>query len=256
MAAPQKHLDGTSDLTDLAKAVASHPFWYHKIELPGGVTTPGWAPLAPEAYRIPDDLTGLRVLDVGAWDGYWTFEALRRGAAQVVAIDDFSDYLGLLEESDRQAWATFDLCRDAFGYGPERCQRIEMSVYEVNPERLGEFDMVFFFGTLYHLRYPLLALDMLSSVCKGDIFIETAVCDDFSPYRGGFGHGYSGGHAVMEFYPTSEYGNNPTNWWAPTTACLGLMTMAAGWPNTDVWRLMENPLELPYCRGFAHGRRA
>ncbi|MBX3095927.1 MAG: DUF1698 domain-containing protein [Fimbriimonadaceae bacterium] len=257
MAAPQKHWDATDDATiaQLESTIQGHPFWYHKIQLPGGVVTPGWAPIAPEAYRIPDDLSGKRVLDVGAWDGYWTFEALRRGASQVVAIDDFSDYLGLLENQDRSAWATFDLCREALGYSDEQCQRIEMSVYNVNPDQLGKFDCVFFFGTLYHLRYPLLALDMLSSVCDGDIFIETAVCDDFSPYQGGFGHGYPGGQAVMEFYPTTEYGNNTTNWWAPTTACLGLMTMAAGWPDTDVWKLMDNPPELPYCRGFAHGRR-
>lgn len=257
MAAPQKHWEVTNEATisELQSAVQAHPFWYHKIQLPGEVVTPGWAPLAPEAYRIPADLTGKRVLDVGAWDGFWTFEALKRGAAQVVAIDDFSDYLGLLGNEDRSAWATFDLCRDALDYDHEQCQRIEMSVYKATPDKLGTFDYVFFFGTLYHLRYPLLALDMLSSVCDGEIFIETAVCDDFSPYKGGFGNGYPGGQAVMEFYPTTEYGNNNTNWWAPTTACLGLMTMAAGWPNTDVWKLMDNPPELPYCRGFAHGRR-
>ncbi len=55
------------------------------------------------------------MLDVGAWDGYWTFEALKRGASQVVAIDDFSDYLGSLEQRDRPGWQTFDLCRDAPG---------------------------------------------------------------------------------------------------------------------------------------------
>ena len=61
---------------ELAAHVASKPYWYHKIELPDGVTTPGWAPLAAQMYNIPADLTGKRVLDIGAWDGYWTFEAL------------------------------------------------------------------------------------------------------------------------------------------------------------------------------------
>src|SRR5262245_32354123 len=97
---------------DLQSTVDSFPFWYHRIELPGGVVTPGWAPLCPPAYRIPEDLTGARVLDVGAWDGYWTFEALKRGAKEVVAIDDFSDYLGSLESDQRKAWATFDICRE------------------------------------------------------------------------------------------------------------------------------------------------
>lgn len=252
MAAPQNHLD----LPDLAARVGEFPFWYHKIALPGGLETPGWAPLAPEAYNIPEDMTGQRVLDVGAWDGYWTFEALKRGASEVVAIDDFSDFLGMLDNKDRFAWDTFDVCRDALGYSKEQCQRVEMSVYEVSPDALGEFDTVFFFGTLYHLRYPLLALDLLSSVCKNEIYIETAVCDDYSPYRGGFGSGYPGAQPVMEFYPNTEYGNNSTNWWAPSVSCLGLMTMAAGWMDVDVWKLTENPDQLPLCRGFARGRKA
>ncbi len=240
---------------DLEAEVRSFPFWYHRIELPGGVVTPGWAPLAADAYRIPEDLTGKRVLDVGAWDGYWTFEALNRGASEVVAIDDFSDYLGSLGDTDRKAWATFDLCREALGYSPEVCKRIEMSVYQATADVLGRFDVVFFFGTLYHLRYPLLALDMLSTVCDGDIFIESAILDDFSPYQGGLGHGYPGGQAVMEFYPNNEYGQNNTNWWAPTLGCLGLMTMAAGFPDVEVWKLTGQPSELSQCRGFCHGTK-
>src|SRR4051794_19384123 len=100
--------------SELQARVSTLPFWYHRIELPGGVVTPGLAPIKAEAYRIPDDLTGMRVLDVGAWDGYWTFAALARGAREVVAIDDFSDHLG--KPLKRTAWDTFDLCRAAFGY--------------------------------------------------------------------------------------------------------------------------------------------
>ena len=55
---------------ELTQGIDAFPFWYHKIELPGGVTTPGWAPVSVEAYRVPDDLTGMRVLDIGAWDGF------------------------------------------------------------------------------------------------------------------------------------------------------------------------------------------
>lgn len=237
----------------LADQVASYPYWYHRIELPDGVVTPGWAPLNQEMYRIPEDMTGMRVLDVGAWDGFWSFEALKRGASQVVAIDDFSDFLGRPENVDRRAWETFDLCRDAYGYGKDRCERVEMSIYEVNESRLGRFDAVFFFGVLYHLRHPLLALDFLSSVCDKEIYIESAVLDDFSPYQGGLGHGYSGAQVLTEFYPNSELGGNVTNWWSPTLACLGLMVMSAGWEDVEVWKLTDNPTEVPHCRGFAKG---
>src|SRR5215210_2436846 len=89
---------------DLQSRVAGFPYWYHRVELPGGVVTPGTSPASVKSYRLPDRLDGKRVLDVGAWDGFWTFEALKRGAKQVVAIDDFSDFIGTLSNSDRKAW--------------------------------------------------------------------------------------------------------------------------------------------------------
>lgn len=240
---------------DLAAKVAEKPFWYHRIELPGGVTTPGWAPLSADSYRVPADLTGMRVLDIGAWDGYWSFEALKRGASEVVAIDDFSDFIGELDERDRSAWENFDLCRDAFGYSKKRCKRIEMSVYDITPKKLGKFDVVFFFGTIYHLRHPLLALDKIASVCTGELYVESAICDDFSPYNGGFEGGYPGQQMVMEFYPRKEYGNNDSNWWAPTGFCLMNMLASAGFDDVEGWKLMPKPEKLPHCRGFAKGRR-
>jgi tRNA (mo5U34)-methyltransferase len=191
----------SSSLAALAAAVRAQPYWYHKISLPGGIVTPGWAPLDPDQYRVPADLRGKRVLDVGAWDGYWTFEALRRGARQVVAIDDFSDLLGKSGPRSRGAWETFDLCRAALGWSEERCQRVEMSVYDLTEERLGRFDVVFFFGTFYHLRHPLLALERIAAVTEDLLCVESAILDDLSPYRGGLGHGYGGGQMVMEYYP-------------------------------------------------------
>lgn len=246
-------------LTPEAKAaleagIKEFPFWYHRIELAEGVVTPGWAPLEAKAYQLPDRLDGLRVLDVGAWDGYWSFEALRRGAREVVAIDDFSDFLGKLETRQRKGWETFDFCREALGYGEDRCKRIEMSVYDATEEKLGRFDVVFCFGTLYHLRHPLLALDRLGAVCDHEIYIESAICDDYSPHQGGFGRGYAG-HMVMEFYPKKEYGNNETNWWAPSLNCLASMVYAAGFHKVEYWKLIPRAGQLAYCRGFSKGTK-
>ncbi len=242
-------------MTDELKArVAAIPYWYHRIELPGGVVKPGWAPLMPSAYKVPADFNGLRVLDVGAWDGYWSFTALERGAREVVAIDDFSDHISTAHYVPRPKWETFDLCRSALGYGEDRCRRLEMSVYDISPDNLGVFDVVFFFGTLYHLRHPLLALDKLSAVCRKTIFVESAVIDDFSPYFG-FGQGYSGRQMVMEFYPGSELGDNPTNWWAPTTHLLGQLIKAAGFNDVTSWKIAGSQTEAPLCRGFAKGTR-
>ncbi len=241
---------------DLKARVAALPYWYHRIELPGGIVTPGWAPVDASAYRVPDDLTGKRVLDIGAWDGFWSFEALKRGAREVVAIDDFSDDLGTLKTSDRRAWETFDLCREALGYDEAVCQRHEMSVYDITEDRFGRFDMVFFFGTLYHMRHPLLAFDRLAAVCDGDMFVESAVLDHYSPYRGGIGKGYPGGQIVMEFYPDKQLGRNASNWWAPTVHCMVAMMMSAGFEDVSGWNLSdEPPTEAGFCRGFAKGTK-
>lgn len=239
--------------------------WYHRIELPGGIVTPGWAPINAGRYCIPQDMTSLRVLDIGAWDGYWTFEALKRGAAEVVAIDDFSDTCGN-PEMQRKGWETFDLCREALGFINQKTEdriqktewsndkeqivsRLELSVYEV--DKLGHFDVVFFFGTIYHLKHPYLALELISKICNGSIYIETASLDEYSPYRGGIGAGFDRNEHVMEFYPGKEYGNNDSNWWAPTLQCLGAMLASVGFKDIECWPLTETPKDLSQCRGFA-----
>ena len=246
---------GLMDKETLRRRVGEVKYWYHRIELPDGVVTPGWSPINPAAYRVPGDLTGKRILDVGAWDGYWTFEALKRGAREVVAIDDFSDYLGALKPEDRTSWRNFDLCREAFGYSEDRCKRIEISLYEISEEKLGgRFDIAFFFGTLYHLRHPLLGLDKLADVCDGQIIVESHICDDFGVYRGGLGHGYPPDEIVAEFYPVNNLGNNASNWWGPNLKCLAALIHAAGFTqNLQAWKLTDRPQHLSQCRGFATG---
>jgi tRNA (mo5U34)-methyltransferase len=247
-----------------AELVAAQPYWYHKIALPDGTITPGWAPLDAAKYAIPDDLSGKRVLDVGAWDGYWTWEALKRGAGEVVAIDDFSDQLGLSVDRTH-TWDTFDLCRKAFGFTDKRPKsstfanskdqlvtRLDRSVYRLSD--LGTFDVVFFFGTLYHLKHPMLALEQIAAVCVGELYVESAICDDYSPYHGGIGHGYAGGQMITEFYPGAQYGDNPSNWWVPTLQSLGAMVESSGFKTVRAWPLVDTVAkDLPHCRGFAYG---
>ena len=256
-------------MSTLQEKIDAIPYWYHKVELPCGTVTPGWAPLNKEKYCIPEDLTGMRVLDIGSWDGYWTWEALKRGAKEVVAIDDFSDTCGVPEAERSAKWATFDICREAFGFtfttdtegiwyrsngkSYQHVQRKEISVYDIS--ELGKFDVVFFFGTIYHLKHPLLALEKISEVCKGSIYIETASLDEFSPYQGGVGHGFNRGENVMEFYPGNQYGCNDSNWWTPTLQCLGSMIHSVGFRDVNAWPLTEKPQSLPECRGFASGTK-
>ena len=143
---------------DIARRVKEQPYWYHRIKLPDGTVTPGWAPICAEKYALPKDMSGLRVLDIGAWDGYWTWEALKRGASEVVAIDDFSDTCG--QDIKRYDWETFDICRHAFGFRTlkdgwwsndkgQKCLRQACPIETVTTADFGVFDIVLCFGTLY-----------------------------------------------------------------------------------------------------------
>ena len=240
---------------ELKAAIAEIPYFYHKIELRPGIATPGWAPLDASMYQIPDDLTGKRVLDVGAWDGFWTFEALKRGAAHVTAIDDFSDTCGKIANADRSSqWKTFDLCATALGYSSGfglNCTlcRFEYPVEMIDERWEGTFDNVFCFGVLYHLRNPLLALDNMRRVCRGTLHVETAILDNCqSAYD--TNKGYDGTECCAEFYPNDEYGMNKSNWHVGTLRYWCALVEAAGFKNIEAWRLTEHPTSVAECRGF------
>ncbi len=154
---------------------------------------------------LPQRLDGRTVLDVGAWDGYYSFEMERRGAARVVATDDFCWGGG--------GWGTqegFNLARRALGSKVED-QRID--VLDLSPEVVGgPFDVVLFLGVLYHLPNPLLALERVRSVTGGLLVLETEV--DLLLVR----------RPAAAFFPGSELGDDPTNWWAPNVpAVLGML---------------------------------
>jgi tRNA (mo5U34)-methyltransferase len=82
---------------ELQRKIEALPFWYHRIELPYGMISPGWASIDSAVYRIPEYLKEKRLLDIGAWDGYWIFEALKRGPREVVAIDGYQGNQMLME---------------------------------------------------------------------------------------------------------------------------------------------------------------
>lgn len=245
------------NVESIHRRVASVAQWYHRIPLPGGLATPGKHSLPPmDGYHVPDDLTGKRVLDVGAWDGLWTFEALKRGASEVVAIDDGSD-MPFIDGEPVEWHAGFDVCREILSEYDARythCAAHTGTAYEL--KQYGKFDVVFCFGLLYHLRHPLLGIDCMTEALNpaGELFVETAVCNNYSPYRGGIDKGYPD-DMVMEFYPNDELAGNPTNWWCPTGQCLRAMLESAGLSNVRAWNILENPPKLKFCRGFAKGTK-
>ncbi|MGD8331828.1 MAG: DUF1698 domain-containing protein, partial [Acidobacteriota bacterium] len=140
--------------------------WFHTIDLGSGVVTDGVidCDLRLANLRLPP-LAGKTVLDVGAWDGFFSFAAEGAGAARVLATDSYS-WSG-------EGWGSkeaFELARSALGSSVED---LDIDVMELSPERVGTFDVVLFLGVLYHLRYPLLALERVASVTRECLILET-----------------------------------------------------------------------------------
>ncbi|MBR0654179.1 TIGR04290 family methyltransferase [Plastoroseomonas arctica] len=201
--------------------------WFHNMEL-GGVATAPDHPLGDYprvkwrhfAASIPADLRGQTVLDIGCNGGFYAIEMARRGADRVVAIDTDPRYLA-------QARFAADVAGVAIAFR-------ELSVFDVG--RLGErFDIVLFMGVLYHLRHPLLALDLIHEHVARDLLVfqslqrgETHVAPvaedypfaDVAPFAE---PGYPRLHFVEH-----GYAGDVTNWWIPNRACTEAMLRSAG----------------------------
>jgi tRNA (mo5U34)-methyltransferase len=209
------------DAATLQSLIAQHPHWYHRIEVAPGIVTPGVhdspSMLAHlDQLGLPKQGTGLRVLDIGCRDGFFSFELEKRGA-EVIGIDYVSPtQTGFAIASE--------LLHSHVTYLTE-------NVYALSPERHGMFDLVLFLGVLYHLRNPLLALDTLHRLCKPGawLFAETQLLDNcflladgtitsLAQAAPGLEH-----IPLMQFYPNRTFLNDPTNKWAPNMACLRQM---------------------------------
>lgn len=206
------------DIGELKKELASIR-WRHRMDLGNGIITPGVDDPAQRLRRmhLPEDLSGMTVLDVGACDGFFSFEAERRRASRVVALDKF--YWGV------PGWRTnagFDLARKALD---SKVEDREMDVMDISPDTVGTYDVVLFIGVLYHMRHPLLALERVASVTRHLLVLETAIDDDWSS------------RPSMVFYPDSELAGDPTNWWGPNTRAVKAMLKDVGFSNVRVvWK--------------------
>ena len=182
-----------------------------------GVSTLSAQKLRIGQFPIPEDLRGKRVLDIGTWDGWFAMEMERRGA-EVVAIDRW--------ENPR-----FYEIHDLLG---SRVDYQQMSVYDLDPNRIGRFDVVLFMGVLYHLKHPLLALERVCTVAKDLVAVESFVLKD--RHRPGFG---IESHPLMEFYENDEFGGQFDNWVAPTVPCLLGFCRTAGFVRVSLNNVHE-----------------
>ncbi len=196
--------------------------WYHSIELPGGIVTPGMFDTRESAKKIgmPASLEGKRCLDIGTSDGFWAFEMERRGAREVVAIDlgqdtradvTVGDVARVPEGASRQS-QTFALAHDLLG---SKVEWHDLSAYDVSPKLLGDFDFVFIGSLLFHLRDPIQALIAARSVTKGQLLSY----EPFSPIL----------TLLHPRMPSARfYGLRRADWWLPNIAAYRHMIRAAG----------------------------
>lgn len=204
-----------ANLETLKREVAAIT-WWHTIDLGKGIVTPGLDPTParlPE-IRLPEDLAGLSVLDVGAWDGFFSFEAERRGAKRVLATDSFCWGQG--------GWGTkagFELARRALR---SKVEDSDIDPLELSPEKIGTFDLVLCLGVLYHMRHPLLALERVASVTRRRLILQTQV--DLAGLT----------RPAIAFYQGSELHNDPTNWCGPNPAAVVAMLRTVGFGNVEV----------------------
>ncbi len=197
--------------------------WYHTMDLGQGVTSKGFYEPAKfvNRFHLPDRLDGKAVLDIGAWDGFYSFEAERRGASRVLAADHY--------QWDGSGWgskAGFELAREAYG---SKVEDLLIDVMDLSSERVGTFDVVFFFGVLYHLKHPLYALERVFDVTGEQLILETEI--DMTWTR----------RPAAAFYPGRELAKTDSNWWGPNITAVEGMLKTVGF----------REVRLVFTRGFA-----
>ncbi len=206
--------------------------WFHNLDLRGVKTAPNhflgdypaikWRQFA---HAIPYDLRGKTVLDVGCNAGYYSIEMKRRGAERVVGIDYDEGYLAQARFAAQVS--NFDI------------EFRKLSVYDVGA--LAErFDIVLFLGVLYHLRHPLLALDLLHEYAAKDLLVFQSMlrgADEVEAVAGDYSFAETEqfdkpGYPKMYFVEKC-YSRDPTNWWIPNRACAEAMLRSSGFEIVD-----------------------
>jgi tRNA (mo5U34)-methyltransferase len=249
----------SSDSSDLARQIKELGPWFHNLHLPDGTQTypdhwlggdfPAfkWRQIAP---HVPQDLTGWSCLDIGCNAGFYTFELAKRGAT-VLGIDLDDHYL-------RQArWAAkqFDM-EDRARF--EKCQ-----VYDLahRPES-EKFDLVLFMGVLYHLRYPMLGLDIVCQRVARRMIFQTLTMPGEEVFTDTAEKGFEDRELLAEpgwpkiaFFEHGFCGD-PTNWWAPNHAAVEAMLRAAGMkvtarPGHEIYLCEPDPTNPPKILSWA-----
>lgn len=197
--------------------------WFHCIQLPFGIVTPGSRePDAWQLYKLPERLDGKRVLDIGAWDGGFSFEAERRGAVSVTAMDLWNTASD--PGSSGAGWNNFQFAHAALD---SKVKPVNSNVYDLLPwdgAGFRSFDLILFLEVLYHLHNPMLALKRIHDVLAagGLCCMETWIDAEWIE------------EPAAIFYPGDELNGDPSNWWGPNIKCVQAMAVAVGFKTCDV----------------------
>jgi len=181
-----------------------------------GVVTKGQTSVVDLLPRlgIPEDLSAKRILDIGCSDGFFSFLAEQRGA-EVVAIDTLPT-------------RGFEFTQKLLG---SKIRFHKMSVYDVTPDRLGLFDIVFFFGVYYHLRHPVLALERIASVTKDCVIVESAILKKSWAER----------LSVAQFFEIDKPDGDATQYYMPTVEYLLRTVRSGGFPRVELFSQFFHP---------------
>ena len=229
---PVALLDGHLDLSTrqyIEHQVNAEPYWFQKYEIIPGLVSPGWSEPETEKlpfYGLPDDLSGMRVLDIGCAEGYFSFEAEKRGAREVVAIDSFPDSVRRFNivKAARQSNATAYLC----------------NVYELDAKKFGTFDLVLFYGVFYHLKHPQLALERIAEVCTGRLLFQTHIYEE----PGLKGTPWAKYHPFGIMSGKNQENFDPTVFWLFNSACCVAMLEHVGFRKVETMSDDPQPFVL------------
>jgi tRNA (mo5U34)-methyltransferase len=235
-AAAEAHTSGGLDKPNLER---QRPIrYFHSFEFSDGETISGIKPLATlrrEADVVfSEPIQGKRVLDIGAWDGYFSFEAEKRGASHVLATDHFC-WSG-------PGWGTkagFDSVHAKFR---SKVQSLDIDVFDLDPKVQGTFDLVLFLGVLYHLKNPFGGIEQVYRMTRDLAIIETQVTE------------LENQEPVLRFYQGRELNNDGTNFFAPNHACLEAMLREVGFKRFK-FSPQKHPASVIHGRTIVHAWR-
>jgi tRNA (mo5U34)-methyltransferase len=258
--------------SDLRRRVEEHPYWWHSIDLGHGIITPGHKParvMAEEldALRLPD-LRGKTVLDIGAWDGYFSFAAERLGASRVVALDYYTwatDPATIVwsgsnvPQRGRPSTVTrpwdpeglpgkngFNLARDV---QTSQVESVFADLMTLDTAALGQFDVVLFLGVLYHTRYPAEMVERVASLTHEVMILET---ESFTV------PGYEG-LPLAQFFERDELEDNDSNWWSLNEPAIAGICRSSGFANVEFlapyYQSLPSTPGLTRYRALAHATK-